>query len=172
MRAHYQNSSHRGADTAMATLPAVDNQLDDPRLALIQGELSLLFRRARVYFRSAAQDAHPELQMAAYALLAYLVDEGPLRASGLVDYFGTDKSAISRQLAQLESLGFVHRLPDPADGRAQLVEATEVGIERCQAARTKSALRMRDRLQHWDESEIAELGRLLAKFNQTMGDPG
>ena len=97
----------------------------DEGLARIQNEMTLLFRRARVYFQSSAQVAHPELQSAAYALLAFLVDGGPMRASALVDHFGTDKGAISRQLGQLETLGLVHRLPDPADGRAQLVEATD-----------------------------------------------
>jgi DNA-binding MarR family transcriptional regulator len=140
-------------------------------LARIQNEMTLLFRRARVYFQSSAQIAHPELQSAAYALLAYLVDGGPMRASALVEHFGTDKGAISRQLAQLETLGLVHRLPDPDDGRAQLVEATDLGTQRCAAARSHSRKRMRDQLDTWDQADVERLGVLLAKFNQALGEP-
>jgi DNA-binding MarR family transcriptional regulator len=143
----------------------------DDGLARIQNEMTLLFRRARVYFQSSAQVAHPELQSAAYALLAYLVDGGPTRASGLVDHFGTDKGAISRQLAQLETLGLVHRLPDPLDGRAQLVEATELGTLRCGEARSHSRKRMREQLDSWDVEDVEQLGALLAKFNQAISDP-
>ena len=126
----------------------------------------LLFRRARVYFQSSAQVAHPELQSAAYALLAYLVDGGPMRASALVDHFGTDKGAISRQLAQLETLGLVHRLPDPADGRAQLVEATEFGTQRCAEARSHSRKRMHDQLDSWDASDMQQLGLAAREVEQ------
>ena len=143
----------------------------DEALARIQNEMILLFRRARVYFQSSAQIAHPELQSAAYALLAYLVDGGPLRASALVDHFGTDKGAISRQLAQLETIGLVHRLPDPADGRAQLVEATELGTQRCAAARSHSRNRMREQIGSWDEADVRQLGALLAKLNGSLADP-
>lgn len=145
------------------------DETTDEGLARIQNEMILLFRRARVYFQSSAQVAHPELQSAAYALLAYLVDGGPMRASALVDHFGTDKGAISRQLAQLETLGLVHRLPDPADGRAQLVEATELGTHRCAEARSHSRKRMHDQLDTWDPSDIQQLGLLLAKLNKALG---
>lgn len=148
---------------------STDESLDEG-LARIQNEMTLLFRRARVYFKSSAQIAHPELQSAAYALLAFLVDGGPMRASALVDHFGTDKGAISRQLAQLETLGLVHRLPDPMDGRAQLVEATQLGVQRCGEARSHSRARMREQLDAWDVEDVQQLGRLLGQFNQAIGD--
>lgn len=141
----------------------------DEGLLKIQNEMTLLFRRARVYFKSSAQVAHPELQSAAYALLSFLVDSGPMRASALVDHFGTDKGAISRQLAQLEALGLVHRLPDPLDGRAQLVEATEQGVDRCGEARKHSRKRMSEQLEAWDTEDVQRLGDLLAKFNRAIG---
>jgi DNA-binding MarR family transcriptional regulator len=158
------------AEVANLRIVPIDETTDEG-LARIQNEMILLFRRARVYFQSSAQVAHPELQSAAYALLAYLVDGGSMRASALVDHFGTDKGAISRQLGQLETLGLVHRLPDPADGRAQLVEATELGAERCAEARRHSRQRMHDQLDSWDIDDIQQLGALLAKLNKALGEP-
>jgi DNA-binding MarR family transcriptional regulator len=142
---------------------------DDPGLGLLQDQLTLLVRRARVFFRTAAEVAHPELKAAGYALLSYLVDEGPLRASALVEHFGTDKGVISRQLSQLEHLGLVHRLPDPADGRAQLVEATADGRQRCLDARALGRSRMREQLAGWDDGDVEALGRLIGRLNSSLG---
>jgi len=148
----------------------LDERDDDPSLGQLQDQLILLFRRARVSFRTAAEAAHPELKSAGYALLSYLVDEGPLRASALVDHFGTDKGVISRQLSQLEQLGLVHRLPDPADGRAQLVESTADGRQRCLNARAAGRARMRKQLADWDDADIATLGTLIARLNRGLDD--
>jgi DNA-binding MarR family transcriptional regulator len=131
----------------------------------IQAEIAVLFRRARVYFREAAREVHPDLQPSAYAILVRLVVDGPMRASALVDYFAADKGAISRQISHLEDLGFATRRPDPDDRRAQSIEATQIGKRRCQAARERHMRATRELLSHWDPSDVDKLGELLARFN-------
>ena len=59
--------------------------------------------------------------------LATLIAEGPQRAGTLAQTEGITAPAMTRILNFLESLGFVARTTDPADGRAQLVAATEAG---------------------------------------------
>ena len=63
-------------------------------------------------------------------MLSWLADEGPVRASAMVEKFGIDKGAVSRQLQHLDDLGLVERTPDPADGRATLVVASEDAVRR------------------------------------------
>ena len=48
-----------------------------------------------------------------------------MRASAIAEAFGIDKGAISRQVQHLVDLGLVDRTPDPADGRADLLAASD-----------------------------------------------
>ena len=68
---------------------------------------------------------HPDLQPASYLLLSHLAHEGPMRSSAIAESFGIDKGAISRQVQHLVDLGLVERMPDPADGRATLLSASD-----------------------------------------------
>ena len=51
--------------------------------------------------------------------------QGPCASSAIADSFGIDKGAISRQVQHLVDLGLVDRTPDPADGRATLLSASD-----------------------------------------------
>jgi DNA-binding MarR family transcriptional regulator len=152
-------------DGLPATVADVDDKQPTAGIDRIQAEIAVLFRRARVYFRDAAREVHPDLQPSAYAILVRLVVDGPMRASALVDYFATDKGAISRQITQLEDLGFATRTPDPDDRRAHLIKATRVGRRRCQAARERHTRATRELLSHWDPADVDKLGELLERFN-------
>ena len=61
------------------------------------------------------------------SVLASVVRLGPIRLSELADIEGVNPTMLSRIVAKLEDAGLLRRRPDPADGRAVLVEATEVG---------------------------------------------
>jgi DNA-binding MarR family transcriptional regulator len=59
--------------------------------------------------------------------LATLIADGPQRAGALAQAEGITAPAMTRILNYLESLSYVVRTSDPADGRAQLVAATDAG---------------------------------------------
>jgi DNA-binding MarR family transcriptional regulator len=59
--------------------------------------------------------------------LATLVTEGPKRLGELAAIEGISPPSMTRIVASLESQGHLRRTPDPADGRAFLVEATTSG---------------------------------------------
>ena len=61
------------------------------------------------------------------SLLKTLVSQGPVRASALAEIEGVAAASITRTVNALETEGLAVRLADPTDGRAQLVEATELG---------------------------------------------
>jgi DNA-binding MarR family transcriptional regulator len=134
-------------------------------LRLVETQLGELLRRTRTFIAESAVTVHPELGGTGYVLLARLVTAGPTRASELVVQFDTDKATISRQTAHLESLGLVSREPDPTDGRAQILTASDEGRRRVLAARRRNQQRLRRGLGEWDATEVRQLGRLLEKFN-------
>ncbi|MCZ4096400.1 MULTISPECIES: MarR family winged helix-turn-helix transcriptional regulator [Streptomyces] len=60
-------------------------------------------------------------------LMMRLWDAGPQRQSELIKLLDLDPSTVTRMVQRLEQSGLVTRRPDPDDGRAVLVEATEAG---------------------------------------------
>ena len=138
--------------------------MDQAFLAL-ERELTVLLRRARAKSGEMARAVHPDLESAAYGLLARLDEMGRLRATELAAYIGVGKATMSRQLRALEDLGLVAREPDPADGRAWLVALTDDGRRRVGQVREARRARYVSQLAHWDRREVAELARLLHQLN-------
>ncbi|MBB5936942.1 MarR family winged helix-turn-helix transcriptional regulator [Streptomyces zagrosensis] len=138
--------------------------IDSAFLAL-ERELSVFLRRARANSGEMAREVHPDLEPAAYGLLARLNDVGQVRATDLASYFGVGKATMSRQLRALETLGLIARAPDPDDGRAWLVQLTEEGRTRFTRVRGGLRARYAQRLEGWNRAEVAELARLLHRLN-------
>ncbi|MER6531451.1 MarR family transcriptional regulator [Streptomyces sp. NPDC001508] len=140
----------------------------DQEFLALERELTMLLRRARANQGEMAREVHPELEPAAYGLLVLLEEHGRQRATDLAGYIGVGKATMSRQLRALEQLGLVGREPDPADGRAWLVNLTEEGRGRVVRVREARRARYVRQLAHWDRSEVAELARLLHQLNRVM----
>lgn len=134
--------------------------------ALVERELSVLFGRARSIALSLASQVHPGLDSASYALLLNLMNSSPVRAAEVADRASLDKSTVSRQLARLEELGLVERVADPSDGRARLVQLTEVGRRRLDAVRQERLVKLRARLDTWPIEDLREFSRLLSRWNE------
>jgi DNA-binding MarR family transcriptional regulator len=134
----------------------------------LERELGLLLRRARALSAKNAAQLHPDLDPAALGLLALLQDAGPLRASDLVALLGLDKSTVSRQVTGLVDLGLVDRTPDPEDGRAQVLRPSAEGASRLQRIRAARRARLEEDLASWPAEDIARLGDLLERLNETM----
>ncbi|CAL9405923.1 MarR family winged helix-turn-helix transcriptional regulator [Streptomyces sp. enrichment culture] len=58
-------------------------------------------------------------------VMMMLWEQGACRQSDLIKLLDLDPSTVTKMLQRLEQAGHVRRLPDPADRRAVLVEATE-----------------------------------------------
>lgn len=145
----------------------VDANVDQEFLSL-ERELTVLLRRARASQGEMAREVHPDLESAAYGLLVRLEECGRQRATELAGYIGVGKATMSRQLRALEELGLVTREPDPADGRAWLVDLTPEGRSRVGKVREARRARYVSKLSHWDRGEVAELARLLHELNRGM----
>jgi DNA-binding MarR family transcriptional regulator len=132
----------------------------------LEREVALLLRRSRAISARLAGQLHPELDGAAYGLLALLQDTGPLRASDLVSRLGLDKSTVSRQIASLVELGLVDRAADPADGRAQVLTPSAEGSARLARIRDVRRARWETDLSGWPAEDVAALGELLGRLNR------
>ena len=132
----------------------------------LEREIGLLLRRSRAMSARLAGELHPDLDGAAYGLLALLQDAGPLRASDLVVRLGLDKSTVSRQLAHLVSLGLVDRTADPADGRAQVLTPSAEGSARLARIREARRARWEADLAGWPAEDVATLAVLLGRLNR------
>ena len=91
---------------------------DVTRLRIALGRISrVLDRRSRGDLLTRTQAS----------VLATVVRLGPIRLSELAEIEGVNPTMLSRIVAKLEDAGMLRRLPDPADGRVVLVEATDPG---------------------------------------------
>ena len=140
----------------------------DPHEAYVrvEREIGLLLRRSRAISARLSRELHPDLDGAAYGLLALLQDTGPLRASDLVGRLGLDKSTVSRQVSSLVALGLVSREADPADGRAQVLSTSPEGAARLSGIRDARRARWEADLADWPAEDVATLGELLARLNR------
>jgi DNA-binding MarR family transcriptional regulator len=144
----------------------------------LEREVGLLLRRSRAISSRLAGELHPDLDGAAYGLLALLQDAGPLRASDLVARLGLDKSTVSRQVATLVDLGLVDRTADPADGRAQVLTPSPEGAARLAGIRDARRARWEADMAGWPAEDVATLADLLRRLNrlgearEDQGDAG
>src|ERR1700759_360104 len=91
----------------------------------------LLFVAARLYNERAmarVQRRFPEARLAHTALLPHIDLDGT-RSTEIARRAGITKQAVVQLVDDMVRLGMLDRVPDPADGRAQLVRFTDAGIE-------------------------------------------
>lgn len=106
-----------------------------------------------------------ELTHFEYGIL-YALAESPertLRMSVLAGYANSTLSRLSRAATRLESRGWLHRTPDPADGRYTLAILTESGAEKVRQASPGHVQVVRrlvlDRLTASQTRQLREIGR-------------
>ena len=133
-------------------------------IAAVEDEFGRLFHRIRANWKRYAARVHPDLQPMGYKVLSMIVARGPVKAGELVDELHTDKSVLSRQVRQLESLGLVESHVDDRDARARLLVATPTAVERVRAVRAENQAELRARLASWRPDEVATLAELLSRL--------
>ncbi|KUO09657.1 MarR family winged helix-turn-helix transcriptional regulator [Streptomyces sp. DSM 15324] len=128
--------------------------------------ITYLSTRARRHDRLMAMAGVP-LDRAAVALLRQVADSEPLRPGELAQRLGVEASHVTRTVQQLQKSGYVTRVPDPDDGRAQRIELTGAGREAVDRIRDAGARGMQLALSGWSPEE---LGRLATLFHRMVDD--
>jgi DNA-binding MarR family transcriptional regulator len=142
----------------------VGSKADLVSVEFIEQELTLLVRRAQKVHLRGSPTEHV-VERAAYAILAWLHDTGPLRPSALAAHFHLDASTISRQVASLEHAGLITREPDAEDRRACRLRLTGHGRTVLTTTRPERRGVVRELLQSWSPGDLANFASLLAAFN-------
>lgn len=140
----------------------------DHTLDQLEQQLGRLVRRSRRVISERAEGVHPDLQPAAYLMLALIVDRGPLRPSDVVEFFEIDKGSISRQVQQLVDLGLVEKSRDPQDGRAVVLVPTADGRRRMEELARLRRVRFSERLGDFSDQDLDVLVELLARYNAAL----
>lgn len=148
--------------------PADSQASRSESLRRLEAEVGVLVRRIRRVIHERARAVHEDLQPSAYLLLAWLAEEGPVRASAVAESLGIDKGAISRQLHHLVDLGLVTREPDPADGRATLVTASDDAVRRMADVAAHRRKWMDEQLGDWSAAELGDFVDTLARYNDAL----
>jgi DNA-binding MarR family transcriptional regulator len=117
----------------------------------------------RAAFAAAGLDGIRPAQAVALVPLA----AGGLHASDLADQLRVSRQAIAQGVAALARHGYVTRVPDPADARAQIIELTPRGRQALRVMRS-NALDLEKRWQYiLGQKRLEELRKIL----QTLLSP-
>ena len=149
------------------------DQHDAPGLdpALASALTQELTRHARLLHAMKASMASlvPEgLDPAAFPLLLTLARCGPRRQGELAEMALLDPSTVSRYVGQLARAGYVERRPDPQDGRAVQLAASDAGASIAREIGTRRQQTIVSALASWDPADIARLVTLLARLNDDL----
>lgn len=109
---------------------------------------------------------HPEDEVdpSSFPLAKQLMCHDAMRVSDLATRLGLDASTVSRQIKHLEDKGMVERTPDPADGRASLVQISSAGQASMQAAFRRRYERIKTALEPWTDADRDRLQALLTRL--------
>lgn len=122
--------------------------------------ISHLLTRAKQHDRTTVE-AGVAIDRASAPLLRLLADApAPVRMGALADRLAVEAPHVTRQVQRLERTGFVERVPDPDDGRAQRVRITPAGAEAVECVRAVVRRRMADALAAWSEEDRHRLAVL------------
>lgn len=131
-------------------------------------ELARFVRRVRVQSLRRLEDIHPRLDYGTFLFLIIICDAaGGIRGSELAGALGVHKSTASRAITALEQMGLVYRVPDPGDGRAQLLVAEPAAIRALEDYRASSRARLGEILADWSHADIEAFSRSMARLNDT-----
>jgi DNA-binding MarR family transcriptional regulator len=118
--------------------------------------------------RRLAERGFPEIRDGHGCVFRFIDDEGS-RLTDLAERSGYTKQAVGEVVVDLEGLGYVERMPDPADGRAKIIRLTRRGSEATAAAAEIFAEIERDWAERVGEERMATVREVLEEL--VLGAP-
>lgn len=133
----------------------------DEAIAQVEQQLAVLFGRARLLWKDAAAQVHPELKPVGYKILSMIVRLEETNAYVLAESLETDKSVVSRQVRMLEDALLVVSRADDKDGRARVLSATPTAVALVRAAQARQQDRLRELLRSKPADEVLAFAGML-----------
>ncbi|MGW0632249.1 MarR family winged helix-turn-helix transcriptional regulator [Streptomyces sp. NPDC002758] len=143
------------------SLPAASSEVVEIERALTR--ITYLSTRARQHDRLMALAGVP-LDRAAVALLRQIADSEPQRPGELAQRLGVEASHVTRTVQQLQRSGYVTRVPDPDDRRAQRIQLTDAGRAAVKSVRDAGARGMQVTFADWQPEELRQLATLFHRM--------
>ncbi|MFD5237026.1 MarR family winged helix-turn-helix transcriptional regulator [Streptomyces tendae] len=149
--------------------PAEPSAPDDPHPDLLTvlprlTQLSAAFNKGRLTER-AAEAAGLALDRPAMGVLVTLrTADQPLRIGEIADRMQVVGPHVTRQVQALEKRGLVHRVADPHDRRASLIEPTAAGLDAANRYVASLLGWFAEALADWPRQDREDLTRLLTRL--------
>ena len=147
--------------TRLPTAAQVSTDVVEIERALTR--ITYLTSRVRQHERLVALAGVP-LDRAAVALLRQIADSEPLRLGELAARLAVEASHVTLQVQQLQKAGYVTRVPDPDDRRAQRIQLTPFGQEAYDRIREASWRGMQMALAEWSPEDLRQLAGLFHRM--------
>ncbi|MFF4351435.1 MarR family winged helix-turn-helix transcriptional regulator [Streptomyces sp. NPDC001530] len=149
----------------MPTTPSADapSSTDIEEIEGALNRIAYLTGRVRQHDRLMAL-AGVSLDRAGVALLRQIADSEPMRLGELANLLAVEASHVTRQVQQLQKSGYVTRVPDPDDRRAQRIQITPTGQEVINRVREASCRGMQVALKNWSPEELRQLATLFHRM--------
>jgi DNA-binding MarR family transcriptional regulator len=97
-------------------------------------------------------------------LLRQIAESESLRPGELALRLGVEASHVTRQVHRLEKAGYVRRVPDPDDRRAQRIELTQPGLAAVERIREAGCRGMQMALAAWSPQDLRQLAGLFRRM--------
>ncbi|TDD95837.1 MarR family winged helix-turn-helix transcriptional regulator [Actinomadura rubrisoli] len=123
-----------------------------------------MLTRARLHDRVAAAAGVPVDRAAVPLLRALAENGGPMRPGELAVRLAVEAPHVTRQVQRLERAGYVQRVPDPDDRRAQRIRLSDTGAEAVECIRAVGRQWMADALAGWPPGERERLAALVHRM--------
>ncbi|MER6156392.1 MarR family transcriptional regulator [Streptomyces sp. NPDC001868] len=125
--------------------------------------VAYLAGRARQHERLMS-DSGLSLDRSSVSILRHIAESEPLRPGVLAVRLSVEASHVTRQLRQLESAGYVVRIPDPDDRRAQRVQITDAGLAAFERVREAGRRGIEVVLSDWSTEDRRQLAHLFGRL--------
>jgi DNA-binding MarR family transcriptional regulator len=93
-----------------------------------------------------------------------------MRLGDLAESMRLDASTVSRHVQQLSDHGFVRRDPDPADGRASIIDVTDEGRTALRMTFDQRRAFLTDAMAEWTEDDRERVRHDIARLTADLGD--
>jgi DNA-binding MarR family transcriptional regulator len=138
----------------------------DDVLGSVEIELTKLVRYLETFGRKSS--IFVDVDRAGYIALRTLQDLGPSNLNALANALHLDSSTITRQVAVLESSGFVRREMDPVDRRSWTISLTMSGKQTMRNVEKARRVMIAELLYDWTPKELGDLARIMPKLNDSL----
>jgi DNA-binding MarR family transcriptional regulator len=138
----------------------------DETIGQLEAQMAVLARRIENTARK--QSALSDMDRASYVIARTLDESGRLTVNDIARHVNLDASTVTRQLAVMDSRGFIERHSDPDDRRSSVIALTPLGRKRMRALSEARRKRFAVFVADWSPEDVAHLARLLERFNQSV----